>query len=134
MYVSGQKDTDTRTSVHTNHGGEIENTEVNEMTTTNAADEINNNRVGPIMRAGDVAQATVEAAEMDNPGKKITVDDQVAYLRISTDGELILTRESMEECLGRPFKMQEIEINLSSFAGQIDADSNRIRFCLEQSI
>ncbi|HFB63933.1 MAG TPA: monooxygenase [Aeromonadales bacterium] len=96
--------------------------------TTNAGDAINNNRVGPVMRAGDVAQATVEAAEMDNPGKEIFVDDRIAYLRIAADDELILTRESMEECLGRPFRMQEIEINLSSFAGQIQTDSEKVRF------
>ena len=34
----------------------------------------------------------------------------------------------MEECLGRQFKMNEIEINLASFAGQIDVDSKRVRF------
>ncbi len=96
--------------------------------TTNAGNAINNNRVGPVMRAGDVAQAAVEAAEMDNPGKEIFVEDKIAYLRIAADGELILTRESMEECLGRPFKMQEIEINLSSFSGQIDVSSDRARF------
>jgi toluene monooxygenase system protein D len=95
---------------------------------TNAGNAINNNRVGPVMRAGDVALAAVEAAEMDNPDKEIHVDDKIAYLRIAAEGELILTRESMEECLGRPFKMQEIEINLSSFSGQIDANSERVRF------
>ncbi len=102
--------------------------------TINAGDVINNNRVGPVMRAGDVAVAAVEAAEMDNPGKEIHVDDRLAYLRIAADGELILTRESMEECLGRPFKMQEIEINLSSFSGQIDADTDRMRFYYDKQL
>jgi toluene monooxygenase system protein D len=99
-----------------------------------AGDAINNNRVGPIMRAGDVAQAAVEAAEMDNPDKEILVDDKVAYLRISAEGELILTKESMEECLGRPFQMQDLEINLSSFAGQIDANTDRVRFYLDKTL
>ncbi len=104
------------------------------MATGNAGDAINNNRVGPVMRAGDVAQAAAEAAEMDNPGKEITVDDKVAYLRISAENELILTRESMEECLGRAFQMQEIEINLSSFSGQIDANSDRVRFYFDKEL
>ncbi|WP_456406730.1 MmoB/DmpM family protein [Thiolapillus sp.] len=104
------------------------------MSTNNVGDAINNNQVGPVMRAGDVAQAAVEAAEMDNPGKEITVDDKVAYLRIAAEDELILTRESMEECLGRPFKMQDIEINLSSFAGQIDANSDRVRFYFDKHL
>lgn len=98
------------------------------------SEAVNNNRVGPVMRAGDVAQAALEAAEMDNPDKAVHVDDKVAYIRISADDELILTRESMEECLGRPFRMQEIEINLSSFAGQIDIDSDRARFYFEKRL
>jgi len=100
----------------------------------NAGDAINNNRVGPVMRAGDVAQAAAEAAEMDNPDKDVVVEDKVAYLRISADGELVLTRESMEECLGRPFQMQEIEINLASFSGQIDVDSDRARFYFDKTV
>ncbi len=100
----------------------------------NAGDAINNNRVGPIMRAGEVAQAAVEAAEMDNPDKEIFVEDRLAYLRIAAEGELILTRESMEECLGRSFQMQDLEINLSSFAGQIDAGTDRVRFYFDKKL
>lgn len=104
------------------------------MSATNVGDALLNNRVGPVMRAGDVAQAAIEAAEMDNPDKEIEVEDRVAYVRISAEDELVLTRESMEECLGRPFRMQDIEINLSSFAGQIDLNSDRARFFFEKRI
>jgi toluene monooxygenase system protein D len=93
-----------------------------------------NNRVGPVMRSGEIADAVVEAAEMDNPDRKITVDDMNAYLRISADSELILTRESIEECLGRPFRMQELEINLSSFAGQIESGTERFRFYFKSAL
>ena len=41
-----------------------------------------NNLVGPVMRAGDLAQAVIEAARTDNPGKDIFVDDKRAYIRI----------------------------------------------------
>lgn len=94
----------------------------------NAGNAINNNRVGPVMKAGDVAQAAIEAAEMDNPDKEIAVDDKVAYVRISAEHELVITQESMSECLGRPFKINEMEINLASFAGQIKATSTEMRF------
>jgi len=89
---------------------------------------LENNRVGPVMRAGDIAQAVAEAAEIDNPDKEVTVDDKVAYLRIAAEDELILNRETIEECLGRPFRMQELEINLSSFAGNIEMDTDHVRF------
>jgi len=91
-------------------------------------DTLNNNRVGPVMRSGEVADAVIEAAEIDNPGKTIKVEDMNAYVRISTDGELILTRESIEECLGRTFRMSELEVNLSSFAGKIESGTDRFRF------
>jgi len=87
-----------------------------------------NNLVGPIIRGGEVAVAAIDAVEIDNPGKKIYVEDRGAYVRIECEQECILTRNSMEQVLGRPFKMREIEVNLSSFSGQIDTSSDRIRF------
>ena len=91
-------------------------------------DVLMNNSVGPVMRSGEIADAVVEAAEMDNPGKEIKVEDMHAYIRISTDSEMVLSRETIEECLGRPFRMQELEVNLSSFAGKIESGTERFRF------
>ena len=93
-----------------------------------------NNRVGPILRSGDVANAAVEAVEIDNPGKEITVQDKLAYIRISCDNECILTRATMEEMLGRPFKMTELEINLSSFAGHIETNAEVTRFYFNKTV
>jgi toluene monooxygenase system protein D len=101
----------------------------NTAQTLSASDNaLNNNMVGPVLRAGDVAIAVGEAAEIDNPDKEIKVDDKLAYVRIGAEDELILRKETIEECLGRPFRMQELEINLSSFSGLIDMDSDRVRF------
>ena len=96
------------------------------MTTGDQA--LNNNRVGPVVRSGEIADAVIEAAEMDNPGKTIHVEDMNAYLRISTDNEMLLTRKSLQACLGRSFQMQELEINLSSFAGRIETGIEQFRF------
>lgn len=93
-----------------------------------------NNRVGPVLRAGEIAQAAVEAARDDNPDKEIRVDDKRAYVRIDTDGELILRRKTMEEVLGRPFKMADIEVDLSSFAGRIETTQEYVRFYFVKSI
>ena len=94
---------------------------------------LKNNRVGPVMRTGEIAEAVKEAAVIDNPGKTILVEDMIAYVRIFTDNELIITRATMAECLGRPFLMQELEINLSSFAGRIATDSQQFRFYFQQT-
>lgn len=91
-----------------------------------------NNRVGPVLRQGEVAKAVAEAAELDNPGKQIDVDDKVAYVRIATDGEMVLRRATIEEMLGRPFRMSELEIELSSFAGRIETSADQIRFYFDK--
>ena len=93
-----------------------------------------NNRVGPILRQGALAKAVADAAEADNPGKNIAVDDKVAYVRISTDGEMLLRRETIEEMLGKPFRMSELEIELSSFAGRIDITADQVRFYYERKL
>lgn len=93
-----------------------------------------NNMVGPVMRAGDLATAIIEAARIDNPGKEVFVDDKRAYIRIHTEHEMILYRETIERELGRPFKMNDLEVDLSSFAGQIESGDNSIRFYFVKTI
>ena len=93
-----------------------------------------NNRVGPIIRGGEVAVAAMEAAEVDNEGKEIFIEDRKAYVRIATDQEFILRRDTMEEMLGRSFEMRELEINLSSFAGLIDMNADQVRFYLNTTV
>jgi len=100
---------------------------------SNNTDMVNNNNVGPIMRSGDVSIAVAEAAEIDNPTKDVVVLDQTAYLRISCDQEMIIKRETIEECLGKGFEMRELEINMASFAGQIEATSDFVRFYFEKT-
>ena len=97
-------------------------------------DASSNNRVGPIVRAGEVAQAVAEAMELDNPDKEVIVDDKVAYLRISVENECILRKDTMEEVLGRSFEMRELEINLASFAGQIETTSEYVRFYFNTTV
>jgi len=104
------------------------------MSTQKAADAYRNNRVGPILRAGPLTAGIIEAAEEDNPGKTIRVDDKVAYVRIDTDGEMILRRETLERAIGRPFKMSEFEVNLGSFAGRIETTDEYIRFYYEKTL
>lgn len=87
-----------------------------------------NNTVGPILRRGELAKAVAEAAVLDNPDKDIRVDDKVAYVRVEADSEMVIRRSTIEEMLGRPFRMRDIEVDLSSFAGRIDISTEYIRF------
>ena len=104
------------------------------MSNDKTADAYRNNRVGPVLRASAITAGVIEAAQEDNPGKAIRVDDKLAYVRIDTDGELILRRSTLEQTLGRPFKMSELEVNLGSFAGRIETTDDYVRFYYELTL
>ena len=80
------------------------------------------------MRQGALAKAVLEAAEIDNPGKKILVEDKVAYIRIQTDDEMVLRQETIEEMLGKPFRINQLEVDMASFAGRIETNADHVRF------
>ncbi len=92
------------------------------------------NKVGPVLMTGEIADAAVEALEEDNPGKTFEVQDHEAYMRVQTDNECIIRRETMENILARPFVMQELEVVLSTFAGRIDLTSDYVRFWLKKKL
>lgn len=104
------------------------------MSNDKTAQAYRNNRVGPVLRASSITAAVIEAAEEDNPGKTIRVEDKLAYVRIDTEGELILRRATLERALGRPFKMSELEVNLGSFAGRIETADEHVRFYFEKNL
>jgi toluene monooxygenase system protein D len=112
----------------TNGGPDLQKNEEKAMSVTSSTQAYHNNMVGPVMRAGDLAMAIIEAAKIDNPGKEVFVDDKRAYIRIHTEHEMILRQDTIEEELGRPFRMNDLEVDLSSFAGQIESQDKAVRF------
>ncbi|MCF4167019.1 MmoB/DmpM family protein [Zavarzinia compransoris] len=102
------------------------------MTTASVrSDGLSGNMVGPVLRAGELADAVVEAIHRDNPDQEVTVIDKRAYLRVQVLGECVVRRATLEEVLRRPFLMQEIEPILASFAGQIESTERYVRFFLD---
>lgn len=96
--------------------------------------ETGKNTVGPVLSAGEIADAAVEAIQQDNPDRDIRIEDHTAYIRIETQTECVIRRQTLEACLGRPFQMQELETVLSSFAGQIETSSEYMRFYLDKKL
>lgn len=92
------------------------------------------NKVGPVLMTGEIADAAIEALEEDNPGKTFEIQDHEAYMRVQTDNECIIRRETMAKILSRPFVMQELEVVLSTFAGRIDLTSDYVRFWLKKKL
>lgn len=85
-------------------------------------EKIEEGLVGPVLRGVDpqIIDAVIAAAEQDNPDVEIVVEDRGGYVRVHAPGRFRLTRRSMEEMLGRPFQMRELEPSLSAFAGHLD--------------
>jgi toluene monooxygenase system protein D len=88
------------------------------------------NWVGPVLRHGDVANACILSIYDDNPGSEIKIEQHHSYVRLHAQAECRLKRTTVEQNLGRPFAMQEIEHDLCSFAGRIETTSEGIRFYL----
>jgi toluene monooxygenase system protein D len=93
-----------------------------------------NNMAGPVFRGGDMAMVAVDAIKEDNPGKDIKIVDHGAYLRVEADGGLIVRRKTMEEILGRPYSMQELEICITGFSGKIDAQEDYMLWYFKSEI
>ena len=77
------------------------------------------NLVGPVIRAGELADAVALAIEDDNPGCAVRVTDRGDYVRVEIDGRCRLTRRSLERHLGREFSLPLLEIEMPSFAGRL---------------
>lgn len=88
--------------------------------------------VGPIIRGvdDDIIAAVIGAAEQDNPEREILVEDRSGYVRVQTEGAMILTQGSMAEMLGRPFRLSELEPSLVSFSGRLKTMDDRWEWAL----
>ena len=84
--------------------------------------------VGPVMRAGEIADAVLEAIREDNAGRTVTTEPHASYVRIKVQGECLLRYETVGAMLGRPVTRGDIEANMPSFAGFIRTEPDGIRF------
>ena len=80
-------------------------------------------RVGPVLEAGDVADALVAAIREENPD--VTVDDRGAYVRVSVPRVCRLSRQAVERRLGRAFRLPgDLERVMPSFKGRLKMDDD----------
>jgi len=87
--------------------------------------------VGPVLNDRAMFETVLEAAEMDNPGMQLATEDREGYFRILLPRRFRLTRQSMEEALGKPFRLSELEPYLSSFSGRMLNSEDELIFYLE---
>lgn len=66
----------------------------------------------------------VESILADNP--HAVLDEQPAMVKINAEGRLVIRRESIEERIGRPFDLQELQVNLITLSGHLDEDDDQL--------
>ena len=94
--------------------------------------DVPRNLVGPVLQTGELAEAVIEAIREDNPDKEVLIERRASYVRVQTEGECVIRRVTVADMLGRPFKMQELEVDMSAFAGQIETSTEQVRFYREK--
>lgn len=75
--------------------------------------------VGPVVRAGPLAEAIIDAVADDNPGRDVLVVDRGDYVRVHTAHVCRLSRASLQRHLGAPFELSALEIEMPSFKGRL---------------
>ena len=74
--------------------------------------------VGPVLLAGRIADAIVDAIRKQNAGAR--VDRRGSYLRVSVAGHCEVSGAVVEQILGEPFHMiQDLERVMTSFRGRL---------------
>lgn len=74
-------------------------------------------------QTNDETRSIIDAVLADNP--HAVLDVQPAMTKINAEGRLVIKRESIEERLGRPFDLQELQVNLITLSGNLDEDDDQ---------
>jgi toluene monooxygenase system protein D len=81
--------------------------------------------VGPVLEAGEVAEAIVAAIREANPG--VSVQSRGSYLRVMAAERCVLERRTVERILGRPFRLPgDLEQLMPSFSGRISFSGEEV--------
>lgn len=84
--------------------------------------------VGPIITLGEISDAALEAAPVDNPNSEIRILRHASYVRVEVRGQCVLRVATMAHFLGREFSIGELERNMPGFSGFIRTAQDHVRF------
>jgi toluene monooxygenase system protein D len=74
--------------------------------------------VGPVLEAGEIAEAIIAAIREANSG--VEVQNRGSYVRVTVSERCVLERRAVERILGRPFRLPgDLEELMPSFSGRI---------------
>jgi MmoB/DmpM family protein len=89
------------------------------MTTTQGQDVASAlDEVGPVLEAGETAQAIIGAIRKLNAN--VTIVDRGSYLRVLVPGRCVVARKVVEQALGKSFLLPgDLELVMPSFKGTL---------------
>ncbi|MCV2218640.1 MULTISPECIES: MmoB/DmpM family protein [Thauera] len=70
------------------------------------------------LQTNEETRQVIEAIVQDNPDA--VVNEQPAMVKIDAQDRLVIRRETIEELIGRPFDLQELQVNLITMTGNLD--------------
>ncbi len=71
-----------------------------------------------VLQKGDESRGIVEAIVGDNAAAEL--EEHPALYRVTAPGRMVIRRASIEDCLGRPFDLHELQLYLVSLSGHVD--------------
>lgn len=69
------------------------------------------------------ARPIIEAILADNAEAQATYP--TGLVKIIAPGSLVVRRETIEELIGRPFDLQQIQVNLVTLSGHLEEDDDQ---------
>lgn len=76
------------------------------------------------LQANEDTRPIIDAIALDNP--LAVVNRQPAMVKIDAPDRLVIRRETIEEQVGRPYDLQELQINLITLSGNVDEDDDTL--------
>ena len=73
-------------------------------------------------QANEETRPIVEAIQDDNPSASI--DHQPAMVKIDAEGPMVIRRSTIEQRLGRPYDLTELQVNLITLSGNVTEDDD----------
>jgi phenol/toluene 2-monooxygenase (NADH) P2/A2 len=79
------------------------------------------------LQANEDTRPLIDAIVQDNP--EAVVNRQPAMVKIDVPGKMSIHRATIEEHIGRPYDLQELQINLITLSGHVDEDEDCFTLC-----
>ena len=77
------------------------------------------------LQTNEDTRQIVDAILQDNP--HAVANEQPAMVKIDAEHSLVIKRESIEDLIGRPFNLQELQMSLITISGHLDEDDDEFR-------